>query len=284
MVVKSAPTHHYRTLAAIAAAVLIASLITPTLAQDDPNHIVCELGSDRDPLFHFLLRKWVQRGDCIRSSYRLRCDHIPDRLHKCVRSNIHLRCDEVLDRLLTNLVSIRAAEYAGAASVLSLLPTIGALLGPPTSEIWRLISIVPFGGILAMTLSFGGALMPVRVEDYETTLSRRDTATGSIISLRSPIPGNRLGEPEIEQKLRALSDKVRERLDLPESVRLPKRHLLLGLFIMLLLMALAQGAMGVVEQGGIINWWCSCNLWMHLWYFGGMFSTTESDLQRETDM
>ena len=30
-----------------------------------------------------------------------------------------------------------------------------------------------FGGALAMTLSFGGALMPVHVEDYENAVSRR---------------------------------------------------------------------------------------------------------------
>lgn len=213
----------------------------------------CPLPSDNDDMTHFILRSWVTRGACIRTPSK----HSGE------------TCEDVLTGILGGLVQLRSAEYAGAASVLSLLPTIGALLGTPTSEIWRLKSIVPFGGILAMTLSFGGALMPVRVEDYETSESTQNAAMGSIISLRKQFTSNRKDEETIDQKLDRLSDKVRERIDQHSSVRLPKPSLILGMGVMIWLGIMAQVAMAVVEQGGVVNWWCSSRWWMHLWYFAG---------------
>jgi len=90
-------------------------------------------------------------------------------------------CDTILAPILLTLHPLRQAEYSGAASVLSLLPTISALFGPPTGEIWRLKSIVPFGVFLAMTLSFGGVLMPSNVEDYENTVAMRNTLEASSV-------------------------------------------------------------------------------------------------------
>lgn len=243
----------YGSVAVILAIFLIASCITPTLAQNDSqlesSKPLCSLESDDDIFHNFFLPKWVARG-------------------RCVRSQKGSRCDQILLDLLKNLNKLREAEYAGAASVLSLLPTIGALLGPPTSEIWRLKSIVPFGGVLAMTLSFGGAILPIRVEDYEI-LSKRNTAIGSVMNLQKILSGSHGGEQPIEEKLQMLGDKVRERLDQRESVRLPRIPLFCGLFGMVLLMFMAQGAMAVVENGGVINWWCANRVWMHFWYFFG---------------
>lgn len=34
----------------------------------------------------------------------------------------------------------------------------------------------------------------------------------------------------------------------------------------------AQAAMIVVEQGGVIPWWCVSRWWMHLWYVLGKIS------------
>lgn len=102
----------------------------------------------------FVITSWLNRGICVRS------DNVAD------------TCYKSFDLALKNLNSIHAAEHAGAASVLALIPTIGALLGAPTSEIWRLLTVVPFGSGLAMTLSFGGAILPVRVEDYANDLNR----------------------------------------------------------------------------------------------------------------
>ena len=102
-----------------------------------------------------------------------------------------------------------------------------------------------------MTLSFGGALMPIRVEDYENIVSKQNTAIGSIISLRKQLSWGHKEEETIDEKLQRLGDKVRERIDQHSSVRLPKQPLLLGMGIVITLYILAQVAMAVVEQGGV---------------------------------
>lgn len=220
-----------------------------------PSNLTCCLESDANIQYNFRVSGWVTRGDCIR---RPRQDRT---------------CYDILSPLLDHLVSTREAEYAGAASVLSLLPTIGALFGSPTSEIWRLKSIVPFGGAMAIALSFGGALMPSHVEEYEKTVTQENNAIGSIISLRRKQAGGHKDEQTIDEKLQMMSRKIKERIDRHESIRLPKHFLIFGLFVMFVLFSMAQAAMGVVEQGGIINWWCSSRWWMHLWYVAGMFFT-----------
>ena len=211
----------------------------------------CPLPSDKDNEYHFSVSEWVTRGGCIREKHQQ-------------------NCTAILEHILENLTQLRAAEYASAASVLSLLPTIGALFGPPTSEIWRLKSIVPFGGWMAMTLSFGGALMPVRVEDYEEVVAKDNTAIGSIITLRQNFRRIQKDAPNIDDRILELKQTIRQRLERPESIRLPKNTLYFGLFIMFILFAMAQAAMGVVEQGGVINFYCEGRWWMHMWYFLGM--------------
>lgn len=189
----------------------------------------------------------------------------------CVRSEDHqYHCYEKLQLILANLNEIRRAEYGGAASVLSLLPTIGALLGTPTNEIWKLMSIIPFGGGLTMLLSFGGAIMPVRVEDYEHVITKKNIAIGSIISFRNHHMPNQGPEETSEEKLKLLIDTVRKRIDQRESARLSKKYLAVGLTGMFLLFLGAQAGMTVVEQGGILAWVCTSNWWMHLWYLLGM--------------
>lgn len=245
-----APFRRYARVILILTLVLMASCIPFAQAKDNQTSN-CPLQSDTDPRIHFKVNKWVSRGSCIRS--------MPNKT----------LCEDTLGGILYNLHKLREAEYAGAASVLSLLPTTGALFGPPTSEIWRLKSIVPFGGFLAMTLSFGGALMPVRVEDYEEPVSKQNTAIGSIISLRKQLRGSHKDGRTIDEKLLELGNRVRERIDQHESLRLPKTYLFVGLFGMVMLFAMAQAAMAVVEHGGFINWWCQFGWWMHLWYLLG---------------
>lgn len=203
----------------------------------------------------FRIGSWMSRGICIRSHH------------------VDAVCYPTLLAVLENLNQLRQAKYNGAAGVLSLLPTIGALLCAPTSEIWRLLTIVPFGGGLAMALSFGGAMMPVRVEDYESAPSRQNTFPDSVISLRNTIASLSYSEEETDAqklaKLDELSNRIESRVGEKTARRLPKGHLYLGLLRMVLLFIGAHVAMVVVEQGGVIPWWCVSRWWMHLWYFLG---------------
>lgn len=222
---------------------------------DNPDDYLCSLPSDRDVASRFNLAKWVERGTCVRQ-------HGPGR-----------DCFSISGGILQKLVKGREYEYAGAANVLALLPTIGALFGSPTSEIWRLKSILPFGGLLAMSLSFGGALMPVHVEDYEKSVTEQDTSIGSIVSLRKSLRKQASGSSKDVQtpseKLSAVARKIQERIDKHESLKLPKKYMMFGLIGMLSLWSMAQVAMAIVEQGGVVNFWCSSQYWMHLWYFAG---------------
>lgn len=207
------------------------------------------------PNSQFSIYSWVSRGICVRSG------------------NNEVLCWKSLIHSLGNLDEIRKGEYAGAASVLALLPTIGALLGAPTSEIWRLLTVVPFGGGLAMTLSFGGAILPVRAEEYENDLNRNKIAIESSVASRAK--GSR--QSEIAQKERnagldRVMEKILARMRQDESQQLAKGHLWVGLVGMIVLSAGAQAAMAVVEQGDVIGWWCVSRWWMHLWYLLGEIS------------
>ncbi|KAL9636216.1 MAG: hypothetical protein Q9164_002957 [Protoblastenia rupestris] len=62
-------------------------------------------------------------------------------------------------------------------------------------------------------------------------------------------------------------EKILARMRQDDSQQLAKGHLWVGLLGMIVLSAGAQAAMIVVEQGGVIPWWCVSRWWMHLWYF-----------------
>lgn len=156
--------------------------------------------------------------------------------------------------ILGNLNELRKSEYAGAAGVLAILPTIGALLGAPINGMWTFLTILPFGGALAMALSFGGAIMPVQVEDYEHDMKKRNIAIGSIVSFRTTNGDN--VQRSLPKKLEELEEKVGSRISREKRLRPGRRLLFTGLFCMVLLFLASQAAMTILEQGGIIPYWC----------------------------
>jgi len=207
---------------------------------------------DSDLETKFSVSRWVQRGICIRSQGGGKM------------------CYATLKEVLSNLIELRKAEYSGSSGILSLLPTIGALLGAPTNEIWTLMTILPFGGALATSLSFGAAIMPVRIENYEHSIRKDNTSTGSNFTIRPVDGGEEGGASEFEQKIAFLENRVNNRISRSARQAPPKSYLLAGLLGMMLLFLGSQAAMGIVEQGGVLSWWCGCRYWMHLWYLMGM--------------
>ena len=176
-------------------------------------------------------------------------------------------CYDSLIATLASILNIRAAEYNGSAGVLSLLPTIGALLGAPTNEIWRLWTVVPFGGVLTMLLSFGGAILPIKIEDYERDIAKGNGLIGSIVSFRTSMHG--AAQLGLEEKMDLLGQKLRKRV----GQKIPRPNfngtLTMGLMGMASLLLGAHAAMAMVEQGGILPWYCTCRWWMHMWYILG---------------
>lgn len=92
---------------------------------------------------------WVNRGMTIRGG---------NSVYQCLAN---------LTAALELVGQLNAAEYNGAASALSLLPTAGALLGAPTREMWIVYKLVPLAGVLSMFLSLGGSITPSNVGDYD---------------------------------------------------------------------------------------------------------------------
>ena len=161
---------------------------------------------------HFVVANWIRRGVCLRAA------------------NVDDDCYAGLERALADLTATRAAEHGGAAGVLALLPTIGALLGAPTTEIWRLRTVVPFGGSLAMALSFGGAILPVKIEDYENDLNNNKSTLRSVVSLRARRgKGTEHIQDESRTKIDELVVKIEARMRQEDSQKLPRGHLIFGL-------------------------------------------------------
>jgi len=189
----------------------------------------------------------------------------------CTRRGSSADCYATLVAILSHLNPLHQAEYSGATTLLTLLPTIGALFGAPTTEIWTMLMIVPFGGWIALLVSFGGTMMPVRVEDYEL-----DKVKGSSIVIRDG-ESSKLEEGERIEQRHAILRKIRARLSQQKGEKIPKGLLATGLLAMMALLFAAQAAMAIVEQGAVLQWWCSCNWWMHLWYITvTVTSVTES--------
>ena len=241
---------------------LVVKLLPEACAQQQANTCTTladtYIGNSQDK---FRIGSWMSRGICIRSN------------------NVDKVCYATLEATLKNLAQLRLAEYSGAAGVLALLPTIGALLGAPTTEIWRLLTVIPFGGGLAMTLSFGGAILPVRVEDYQNDSYSHRIALGKSVPIR-PTPTRGTGDLRKEEKeeltgFDLVVEKIEERMRQDKSRRLAKGHVSMGLLGMILLFLGAQFAMSAVEQGGVLPWWCTSRWWMHLWYFMGDYNSPQ---------
>ncbi|KAL8881468.1 MAG: hypothetical protein Q9198_001338 [Flavoplaca austrocitrina] len=112
-----------------------------------------------------------------------------------------------------------------------------------------------------MLLSFGGAILPVRVEDYEKDLS------SAKVTFQPKIGRHHQGFlEETNKELKMVMEKIESRLRQDETQRLPKDHLCVGLLAMVALLIGAQAAMIIIEQGGVVPWWCTSRWWMHLWY------------------
>lgn len=112
-------------------------------------------------------------------------------------------------------------------------------------------------------------------------MAKENRAIGSIISLHRHPPKSQKDAPSMDERLRELSDKIKERIDRPEGVRLPK---MTGPGMMFVLFSTAQAAMAVIEQGGVINFLCSSWYWMHMWYCLGKCYyalTSRADFRKE---
>ena len=77
-----------------------------------------------------------------------------------------------------------------------MLPTAGALIGTPVTELWVLYKLMPLAGIVSMVLSLGGNLVPTDINDYERVAA--DFNYSGMIASRPDEPRPTRFEEEVE--------------------------------------------------------------------------------------
>ncbi|KAI0437988.1 hypothetical protein F4803DRAFT_555448 [Xylaria telfairii] len=188
------------------------------------------------------------------------------RLGRTIRSE---HCDENLSYYLSLLGGIAQADYNGASSALTLLPTIGALLGAPARELWILYKLVPLAGVLSMLLSFGGNIVPNEYNEYEREGYSYD---GIISSTGTKRDGEATLAPIKEMDELTFAQCVKARADNPlGSSALTKAFI--GMSTQLVWIALIIFACVYTGTGAIIVWWCKAQNWMLAWYFAVAISS-----------
>lgn len=249
--------HNRSTLFALFCAAL------PTASAQDLTAANCSFDQgQQDPGAAFPFRSWVNRGICVhRGSYA--------------------QCQSNLIAVLNDLDQIHSTEYGASAGVLALLPTIGALFGTSGSEIWTLLTILPFGGALATMLSFGGAIMPTGLDDYQNAFAKHSIYIGNEQGTGAGIDddqsdeendqealGDRMEEAKSE-KLATLSKRISRRMGRQKISQVSRSALALSLFLMMLLFCVVQVGMGIVEAGAVYSNGCTYYWWFHIWYIAG---------------
>jgi hypothetical protein len=157
----------------------------------------------------FDFNAWIRRGTCIHN--------LED--YDSYRTNLQLT--------LSGLDSLHSAEYSASATILTLLPTIGAVFGTPTAEIWILLNVLPFGGAIAILLSFGGSMMPAKPEEYDDDATRGEGQRPDNVAGQKEAEANGPSDP-FERLSRIVANKVqahlRRKLPLLKIFYLALRH------------------------------------------------------------
>lgn len=89
------------------------------------------------------------------------------RAHAIRASGGPANCIGNLSIALGKLGAAYTASSNTASTLLTLIPTAGALIGAPAKELWVLYKLMPIAGLLSMMLSLGGNIVPMEINDYE---------------------------------------------------------------------------------------------------------------------
>ena len=188
-------------------------------------------------------KHWNQRADGIR--------HHVDRTQCTVKLNAVLSAIGPVDQASTN----------ASSGALTLLPTAGALIGAPTTELWLLYKLVPIAGVLSMMLSLGGNIVPTEASSYKKKLQEEEVPRFSYMGLvRTRSNEAKIEEPEKavdqdESDSQGFANMVERRAnDLRGGQRFMR--VWIGIALQLFWIAVVMVACWFIGSGSILFWWC----------------------------
>ncbi|ORY03235.1 hypothetical protein BCR34DRAFT_434838, partial [Clohesyomyces aquaticus] len=176
-----------------------------------------------------------------------------------------------LAKALEEVEVISAAEYNGAAGALALLPTVGALLGAPTREMWIVFKLVPVAGILAMFLSLGATITPSDVGEYES--GKAFSYGGLMPTVRAeaaPDANDNDSDVDSFQNMsdaRRFANEVNTRAADDSGGDVQHIKVWAGVGLQCILIAIMLIALWYAQRGAVVPWWCRVWGWMYFWYF-----------------
>lgn len=184
------------------------------------------------------------------------------RARKIRDSSSPIYCSGNLSLALGEVGAAYQASASGSTTLLTLLPTAGALIGAPAKELWVLYKLCPLAGFFSSVLALGGSIVPHQVSEYA---SLEDFSYSGMPST-NPIDGFMKRRPsgktwsdqsDLDPHLVAehFADQVHARaMDARGSAKTMK--VALGIFGLMACILLICGACIILSAGSIVVWWC----------------------------
>jgi hypothetical protein len=165
-------------------------------------------------------------------------------------------CVGNLSIALSGVGAAYQASASGATTLLTLLPTAGALIGAPAKELWVLYKLMPLAGVLSMVLSLGGNIVPMEVNQYERIDSFSYAGMiGSLPEDQPTVPTDESSEKGLTEAQK-FGREVHDRAMNYEGSN-KSGVITAGILLQLFWLACILSACGFIQMGGILVWWCT---------------------------
>jgi hypothetical protein len=168
-------------------------------------------------------------------------------------------CVGNLSLALGGLGAAYQAGAAGGTTLLTLLPTAGALIGAPSKELWVLYKLMPVAGILSMLLSIGGNIVPMEVNQYERLDSFSYAGmVGSLPEEKVTIPTDASSQQGLTEADSFANEVHARALDSTGSNK--SGVIAAGIALQLFWLGCILTACWFIQSGSIIVWWCTVSI------------------------
>lgn len=188
------------------------------------------------------------------------------RARKIRGSSSRFYCSGNLSLALGEVGAAYQASSSGSTTLLTLLPTAGALIGAPAKELWVLYKLCPLAGFFSSVLALGGSIVPNQVSEYA---SLEDFSYAGMPSTNSVdgLMKRRLSGKTWPEQLDDDPDLIAERfadqvharaIDNRGTAKLFK--VAVGICGLIACILLICGACVILSAGSIVVWWCQVSV------------------------